>query len=96
MPNSYNHNRTAGNAVFAPYTFGSTQADSFFVTLHKEWQDMMINKEVVETSIIYNRRIDALLKKSDGVIVKGVYFLLYKKEPVIPHDIDMKVELVPL
>jgi hypothetical protein len=96
MPNSYNHNRTAGNAVFAPYTFGSTQADSFFVSLHKQWQDMMINKEVVETSIIYNRRIDALLKKSDGVIVKGVYFLLYKKEPVIPHDIDMKVELVPL
>lgn len=96
MPNSYNHNRTAGNAVFAPYTFGSTQADSFFVSLHKEWQDMMINKEVVETSLIYNRRIDAMLKKADGVIIKGVYFLVYKKEPVIPHDIDMKVELVPL
>lgn len=96
MPNSYNHNRTAGNAVFAPYTFGSTQADSFFVTLHKQWQDMLINKEVVETSLIYNRRLDAMLKKSDGIIVKGVYYLLYSKEPVIPHDIDMKVELVPL
>lgn len=96
VPNSWNHNKENNNNRFLPYSFMLSGEEGIPEQLHTEWEDFLQNKEVVETNLIYNKRLDELLKKKTCVAIKGIYFLLQKRERSIPADITMQVELVPL
>lgn len=97
IPNSYNYNRNpVNNTVTGKYSLALNGPDGLVATLHKEWEDMLQNKQVIKVNLLHNTRLMEQLRKASILRIQNTFFVLQKTERSIPADITALAELVPL